>query len=85
MPATRQPIQGQTCPQCYSPGLHPKAKKCRYCGSSLEKPLPAKWRLVILAICMAGAALTMGMIYLYAQSVIPSPVCHPSQAGSTAC
>ena len=82
MAGAAQRQAGQTCPQCCSSGLHPRAKKCRHCGSSLEKPLPAKRRLLIFGIYMLGAALTIGMIVIYAHRMQAQIMCNASRAAS---
>ena len=85
MAGTAQRQGGQTCPQCYSSGLHPKAKKCRQCGSSLESRLPVKHRLVIFGIFMLGAALTIGIIVIYAHGMQDQIMCNARRAASKAC
>ena len=85
MPNTAQLRVGQTCPQCYSSGLHPRATKCKHCGSSLEKPPSFKWRVAIFGLCMIGALLSIGLIVLYGHVMEHHILCNASQAASKAC
>lgn len=77
--------QGQTCPKCFASGLHPKATKCRHCGSSLERPLPIMARFMILGVTLIGAVLAMGLIYAFAHGMQSQIVCNASRAASKAC